>query len=241
MFSTVTTTASCLPARPRGVAALLCLSLAATPALAQTFSNCSNDGQPAPKWLVERFMSAECTGCWTSDTLPKPPRGAVVLDWVAPAPSGDDAPMSAVARRDAVERLAALPPAASTSPQSEHRSQRTGQHRVRVQHGPPVGDHVGASLAFRAQRGAQGPFTGWLALAEWLPAGTEGSPIPRVLMRNLLTEPIAAQPQNNWAQLWRPMNIPEGAQAARLGVVGWVTDARGRLVALAQAHCPAKP
>ena len=61
--------------------------------------------------------------------------------------------------------------------------------------------------------------------------------MPRVLVRNLLTEPIAAQPDKDWPQLWRPMNLPEGARPERLGVVGWVTDAHGRLVALAQAHC----
>jgi hypothetical protein len=33
------------------------------------------------------------------------------------------------------------------------------------------------------------------------------------------------------------MNIPEGADPARLRVVGWVEDAHGRIVAAAQSHC----
>ena len=215
--------------------------LAASPALAQTFGNCSNDGQAQPRTLVERFLPADCAACWTRNTLPKPPRGAVTLDWVVPAANGDEAAMSAVAQRDAFERLHALGDIAPVLREAQHRSARVGQHRLRVQHGPALDAYMGASLAFHAQRGAQGPFTGWLAIAEWLPAGTEGTPVPRVLVRNLLTEPIAARPDKNWAQLWRPMNLPEGAQAERLGVVGWVTDARGRLVALAQARCTPKP
>ena len=216
-------------------------SVAGKPVSAETFSNCSNDGQMTPRLLVERFMSADCADCWTDAPSLALPRGAIALDWVVPGAHGDEAAMSAVARRDAQDRLQALGLSVNALGHALHRSQRVGRHRLRVQHGPAVGDHAGASLAFHAQRGARGPFTGWLALAEWLPAGTEGSPVPRVLVRNLLTEPIAAQPANDWPQLWRPMNLPEGAQPARMGVVGWVTDERGRVVALAQAHCPAKP
>ena len=230
---------------PPGLAAaaaiLIALAQIAGPAQAQVTSSCSSDGQPQPRTLVERFLRADCVDCWTENVLPKPPRGAVTLDWVLPVESGDDAPMSAVARRDAQQRLDALP-----SPQfqggqlmqSLNRSERIGRHRLRVQHGPTVGDHVGASLRFHAQRGAKGPFTGWLAVVEWLPAGTEGSPIPRQLVRNLLVEPITPEPSRDWPyQLWRPMNLPEGTRPERLGVVGWVTDADGGMVALAQARC----
>jgi hypothetical protein len=34
------------------------------------------------------------------------------------------------------------------------------------------------------------------------------------------------------------MSIPEGANPKRLRVVGWVEDARGRVVATAQSRCP---
>jgi len=40
----------------------------------------------------------------------------------------------------------------------------------------------------------------------------------------------------------RPMSIPEGAKPARLRVVGWVEDARGRIRAIAQSRCrPPEP
>ena len=238
---------NCAPRLRLGAASTLALALtclvAPSAVLADPPSSCSSDGQRAQRWLVERFLSADCTDCWTRDTLPRAPQRAVTLDWVVPAESGDDAPMAAVARRDARQRLDALPRMdGGKLVQSGWRTERIGAHRLRVQHGLAVSGHVGTSLTFRAQRGAQGPLTGWLALVEWLPAGTEGSPVPRQLVRNLLTEPIAPQPTADWPyQLWRPMNIPEGASPERLGVVGWVTDAHGRMVGLAQAHCAAKP
>lgn len=213
--------------------------LLAGPVCADPPASCSNDGLAPPRVLVERFLRADCLSCWTGNHLAAPPPGAVILDWVLPAEAGDDAPMAAVARREGLERQEALrlnlPAGRPLEWQS--RSKRVGRGRLRVQHGPVVGDFVGASLTFHARDDARGPFTGWLALAEWLPKDTEGSPVARVLVRNLLTEPIGPRPEKNWAQLWRPMNIPEGARAERLGVVGWVTDARGGLVALAQAHC----
>ena len=228
-----------------GLAALSLGMLASGSAHAQAVANCSSDGRTAPRWLVERFMSADCTACWGETTLPRPPRGAATLDWVVPSPTGEDAPMAAVARPEALERLQALGHNGDDLREWEHRSaeaSRGHRPRLRVAHGLAVGDHIGASLAFHAPApSAQGPFTAWLALAEWLPAGAEGSPVARVLVRNVLTAPIDAQPAQKWPQLWRPMNVPEGAQPARLGVVGWVTDARGQVIALAQARCAAKP
>ena len=214
-------------------------SVAGKPVSAETFSNCSNDGQMAPRLLVERFMSADCADCWTDAPSLALPRGAIALDWVVPGAHGDEAAMSAVARRDAQDRLQALGLSVNALGHALHRSQRVGRHRLRVQHGPAVGDHAGASLAFHAQRGARGPFTGWLALVELLPAGTEGTPVPRALVRNLIAEPIAARPQGSLGQIWRPMNVPEGAAAERLEVIGWVSDARGRVLAAAQSACGA--
>lgn len=39
----------------------------------------------------------------------------------------------------------------------------------------------------------------------------------------------------------RPMSIPPGADAARLRVVGWVEDTRGRLRGIAQSRCAGSP
>ena len=108
---------------------------------------------------------------------------------------------------------------------------------MRVSRGPVIKGYVGGSLTFAARGPVKQPLTGWLALVELLPAGTEGSPVPRVLMRNLLSEPIAPRATEPMGQLWRPMNVPDGADPERLQLLGWVSDARGRVLAAAQSRC----
>jgi len=39
----------------------------------------------------------------------------------------------------------------------------------------------------------------------------------------------------------RPLNVPEGAQPARLRVIGWVEDARGRIRGIAASRCAPPP
>ncbi|WP_423460481.1 hypothetical protein [Ottowia sp. VDI28] len=173
---------------------------------------------------------------------PLPPHTAAVLDWVLPGQQGDDAPLSAVARREALQRLQFLGERVPDTQSSRSGKVQGGRHRVRVAHGLVLNDYVGASLRFTSRASLAEPLTGWLALVERLPAGTEGSPVPRVLVRNLLVEPIPARATGNMGQLWRPMNVPPGAQPDRLGVVGWVSDARGRVLAVAQSRCaPSAP
>lgn len=208
---------------------------------------CSSDGHRPARALLERFISADCADCWGAADSPPAPANALALDWVLPGALGDDAPLAAVARRDALDRIeiaglrlpgarkalsnqvqtviAPLPPTA----------------RLRVAHGVVLGGYVGASLHWRAPAGARGPFTGWLALVELLPAGTEGSPVARALVRNLHTQAIAARAPGPFGQIWRTLNVPEGAAPQRLEVLGWVSDARGRVLAAAQSVCPPAP
>ena len=231
-----------LPAdRPRLPALALCAALAAPGAVAQIAPLCHSDGLAAPHALLERFIDADCATCWTAAGSAAAAPRELALDWVLPGAQGDDAPLAAVARRDSLERQARLP--APPDARGALRSASLRQGRLRVAHGPALGGYVGASLAYQAGPAVRGPLTGWLALIERLPAGTEGSPVPRQLVRNLLSEPIAPQPPAGpiAAQLWRPLNIPEGARAERLRVAGWVTGARGRVLAAAESHCQAAP
>ncbi|MGB3068280.1 MAG: hypothetical protein WBC18_07020 [Ottowia sp.] len=223
------------------VCAAALLALSGSLAQAQSSPLCASDGQPAPRTLTERFINADCSDCWQGDT-PLPPHTAAVLDWVLPGQQGDDAPLSAVARREALQRLQFLGERVPDTQSSRSGKVQGGRHRVRVAHGLVLNDYVGASLRFTSRASLAEPLTGWLALVERLPAGTEGSPVPRVLVRNLLVEPIPARATGNMGQLWRPMNVPPGAQPDRLGVVGWVSDARGRVLAVAQSRCaPSAP
>ena len=205
-------------------------------AWAQAGALCTSDGQGAPRALLERFINADCEACWRAPT-PAPPTGTLVLDWVLPGSQGDDAPLAAVARRESLERLEFLRQPAPDKRWQLSKTVQGGRYHVRVSRGPVIKGYVGGSLTFAARGPVKQPLTGWLALVELLPAGTEGSPVPRVLMRNLLSEPIAPRATEPMGQLWRPMNVPDGADPERLQLLGWVSDARGRVLAAAQSRC----
>ena len=212
-------------------------------ALAQSF--CASDGQPQPTQLLERFINSDCENCWKDPATPKAASGQLALDWVTPGSKGDDAPMSAIATRDALARLESLNqqvPTASSALAQPVRGVKGAT--LRVAHGLPLADYVGASIGLKpvpaAARGQN--WTAWLALVETLPAGTEGSPVARNLVRNLLqatwnvrkqllkTEQIRFFDQ-------RSMSIATGVDASRLRVIGWVEDQQGQIVAAAASQC----
>jgi hypothetical protein len=226
--------------RSLAAAALLAAAVLAGPAAwAQSF--CSSDGQRQPTALLERFISADCEACWAR-AGPKPAPGELALDWIVPASKGADAPLSAAAIRDAGWRLDALRrPAPSTLDVVRHRVEapRPG---LRVSHGLAFNGYIGTSIALTAPQ--QGRWSSWLLLVETIPAGAEGTPIERNLVRNAL--------QSSWggagplskeelARLYesRPMAVADGARPSRLRVVGWMEDGRGRMRAIAQSQCAA--
>jgi hypothetical protein len=233
---------SALPLMASFMAALLALAPAGQ-AWAQSF--CASDGQPKPTQLLERFINANCDNCWADPATPKAGAGQLTLDWVLPGDKGDEAPLSAVAAREALDRLAALqlsPPAqtlASTLPVKGLKGAT-----LRVAHGLPLSGYLGASIELKpipaAAKGRQ--WTAWLALVETLPAGTEGSPVERNLVRNVLQtpwdgrKPLAKDAPRRFFDA-RSMSIAPGANPERMRVVGWVEDDKGRVLAAAQSHC----
>jgi hypothetical protein len=243
-------------------AASLCI---ASTAFAQP-SSCSSDGQKPPTALLERFISADCDTCWTANTLPVATQRELVLDWIVPSAKGDEAPLSSAAVQDASHRLQALKAAEEALKSNQQASVRhtrvpSSSLSLRVALGQVVSGYVGASLELRGINTAnlarmeavlgQEPRL-FLALIETLPAGTEGSKVPRNLVRNVL-EPrwnIAhelsktkqanqrANPMMGKAFVeFRPMQVPQGALNERLRVVGWLENARGQVVTIAQAVC----
>jgi hypothetical protein len=219
------------------------VALAAGQASAQSF--CASDGQPRPAQLLERFINANCESCWADPATPKAAAGQLALDWVLPGDKGEDAPLSAVAAREALDRLAALrqgPPAqtlASTRP-----VQGLKGATLRVAHGLPLSGYLGASIELKpiptAAKGRQ--WTAWLALVETLPAGTEGSPVERNLVRNVLQtpwdgrKPLAKGAPHRFFDA-RSMSIAQSANPERMRVLGWVEDDQGRVLAAAQSRC----
>lgn len=197
---------------------------------------CSSDGTPAPAALLERFVNADCEGCWTDVKVREPKPGEVVLDWIVPGSRGDDAPLSAAARDEALARLQALGRDVPAHSEDRHR-QRSGRPlALRVAHGLAFNGYVGASIELRGA--GPGPWQAWLLLVEAVPAGSERSPVQRNLVRNVLQVGWDARHGRQQRFESRAMNIPEGARPERLRVVGVVEDARGRIRGIAQSRCP---
>ena len=219
--------------------ALGTLLLCAATAQAQPAS-CSSDGQPRPLALVERFINADCEACWTDAKTAKPGPREVAIDWIVPGGKGDDAPLAAAATRDAQARLQALRRERPLQSDTVQGKLLAAARTLRVAHGLALNGYIGASIELKPA--GRGPWTAWLALVETLPPGTEGSPVERNLVRNLLqpawdgSNPLSKEEQKRLFES-RPMGIPEGAKADRLRVIGWVEDARGRIRAIAQSRC----
>lgn len=214
------------------LAALASASLAAQ-------SLCASDGQRAPLRLLERFTNADCADCWSNKATPPATAQTLAIDWLLPGSLGDDAPLSAAATRDALLRLQALQlPMPERSAQITTPVARPTGAQLRVAHGVALGGYIGASISAKALRKTlpgTGPWTAWLVLVESIPAGSDGSPVARNLVRNVLvTEwPAPDKPLRES----RPMGVPEGATPSRLRVLGWVQDASGRVLAATQSRC----
>ena len=207
---------------------------------ARAQSSCSSDGQPRPVALLERFVNADCETCWSDTSTVKPGRGELALDWIVPGSRGDDAPLSAAATRDGLARLEALGLATPAQSAFSRRKAQPQGRRIRVAHGLPFNSYIGASIELKPGRG--GPWKAWLLLVEAVPAGVEGTPVARNLVRNVVQpawdggHPPSKDEQRRLFES-RPMSIPEGAKAERLRVVGVVEDGRGRLVAASASRC----
>jgi hypothetical protein len=222
----------------RLVLATLAAGFGAGAAWAQ--ASCSSDGAPRPLALLERFISADCDACWRIAGTRKAGRGELALDWIVPGRRGDDAPLAAAATRDALARLKELGLAVPLTVTDARLSARSAHGKLRVARGPSFNGYMGASIELKP--GSGGPWHAWLLLVETLPAGTEGSPMARNLVRNALQpawdrqRPLSKQEQMRLFES-RPLGIPPGADPRRLQVVGWVQDAHGRIRAIAQSRC----
>jgi hypothetical protein len=212
-------------------------------AWAQSF--CASDGQPKPVQLLERFINADCASCWADPATPKAGANALAIDWVLPGSKGDDAPLSAVAARESLDRLTALRQSPPTQTLANTLAVSGLQDAtLRVAQGLPLSGYLGTSIELKpipaAAKGRQ--WTAWLALVETLPVGAENSPVERNLIRNVLQatwdarKPLSKGEQNRFFDA-RSMSIAEGANPERMRVVGWVEDEKGRIRAAAQSRC----
>lgn len=185
--------------------------------------------------MTERFIGADCATCWTKPLVA--PKDALVLDWIVPSTTGDDAALSAAANRDALARLDALALVLGKD-QLLHRStvKAPRTYVLRVAHGLAVNSYVGTSIELTKLPKHVKKLDSFLLLVEHIPQGTADNPVDRLLVRNMLQESwnLAAQPS---LLSRRPMSIPAGANPDNLRVVGWVQDAKGRVLAMVQSRC----
>ncbi len=214
------------------------------PGVAGAQAVCASDGQPRPVALMERFINADCEACWRDTSTRPAESGQLVLDWVLPGSKGDDAPLSAVASRDGLKRLQSLGrDVPQTASDDTHRVTGLSGSRLRVARGLALSAYVGASIELKplpaSANGQQ--WTAWLALVESLPKGTEGSPVARNLVRNLVQvdwngSMATAQAQKRFFES-RVMSVASGAKPERLSVIGWVQNSRGEVLVAAQSRC----
>ena len=239
----------------RTVPRLLVGLLALQGPLVSAQNACSSDGASAPRVLVERFLSADCTDCWQGTRLAPGP-SAAVLDWIVPTAAGDDAPLSAAARPEALLRLQALgrqPPATSAVNVSTAAARPPAGH-LRVSFGPAVSGYVGADVSYLGDLPSRehGPWTVSIALVEQVGAGTEGTAVERNLVRNLFqrtwdegnqllkNERTGLPRGTRWIER-RAMQLAPSTDPSRLAVIGWMEDRDGQVVATAVAQCLANP
>lgn len=245
-----TTAAALLPMRPP-LHSLTALALLATfggaPLLAQAQASCSSDGVAQPVALYERFINADCESCWAGPPAHAPGASALVLDWIVPGGLADDAPLSAAATRDALQRLQDLGRGVPSFSDTHTAEVQPLPGRLRVANGLAMNDYLGTGIAFQpAPRNLlpAGRYAYTLVLVERVPAGTAGTPVERYVVRNALQGnwnagiPLSKKEQSAWIDN-RSMRTPEGTDAERLFVAGWLQDAQGRIVAAAQSRCAA--
>lgn len=224
-----------------GLLGVTAMTLTATGVRAQPI--CTSEAAPPARHWQERFVPADCGDCWTAPDTAPTEAGAIVLDWVVPGTLGDDAPLSAVARRESVERLdtVGMPPPRRPTARSEALPQMP-PFRLRLAQGPVLNGYLGIGIQIgRTPRALDGARLA-IALVESLPAGTEGSPVARNLVRNVYYPAwkgrfqLSKTKQTAYSET-RTMNVPDGAQPDRLRLVAWVMDRQGRTVAAYQTQC----
>ena len=205
--------------------------------------------------LQERFFSADCADCWASDTGRRQakagpvPRG--VFDWIVPADAA--APLAAGALPESAERaeraeraaraapatLAGLPAGQATERHQAPRALPAGL-QLRARSGPAWQGYFGVQLSLRGPAGTRLPAgsTGWLALVEQVPAGSDGTLVDRALVRSLagpLT--LDALPAGQPLTHLRALRWPASAEPTRLQARAWIEGPDGTILAVAADQC----
>lgn len=197
---------------------------------------CTSDGVPQPAALLERFTSADCGDCWRDPATPDPAAGTLAIDWILPGRKGEEAPLSVAALDEAAERLQALGRPAPARADAVF-GRRSGEGvPLRVALGEAFNDYIGTSMEL--PRPGQEPWHASLLLVESLPAGAEGSPVARNLVRKVFRPDWdRAGVRQGGLEERRAMQLQEGTRPERLRLVAVLQDSRGRIRAISRTEC----
>lgn len=203
------------------------------------------DALPCPRAnaeVIERFISAECAACWSAPASTRVDANQWLLDWIVPSARGDEAPLSSAALAEARAR-------ARRALRHDVAVDRASVRRSAARSTPPLLLHVVSGPAWNGYFGVQvdgggrpmARATVWIALVEYVDAGTDGSAVPRELVRTVAGPyaPSELRDGQPW-QLLQAMRWPDTAKAARLQARAWIEDAGGRIVAMAGERCAAR-
>lgn len=192
--------------------------------------------------VLERFISAECSACWTDAPSAPARTDQWLLDWIVPSVRGDEAPLSPAAPQEAAERARrVLNTGANDARTVQHRSAARGTVAVRLTaaSGPAFNGYIGVQLDGRGRAPAGSSV--WIALVESVDAGTNGTPVPRRLVRTVAGpfQPRELQSGKPW-RILQAMRWPETAKPERLLARAWLEGADGGIVVMAGEHCKSR-
>ena len=220
------------------------LMSAALPAAAATRT--ATPACPRPQAAVaEAYFSADCVDCWSAPPGPAASANTWRFDWISPG--GDAAPLAAGALPEAAERAQRVGLAPATNP-APARLQAAGRPldglRLRVASGPAWQGYFGLQLSLTAAKPAAhltalpSGATAWLALVERVPAGSDGTPIARALVRSVAGPlPLdVLQPGKAMTHL-RALRWPASAEPTRLQARAWIEAPDGHLLAVVADSC----
>jgi hypothetical protein len=191
--------------------------------------------------VLERFIGADCESCWTDANVPRPGANEWLLDWIVPSAKGDEAALSPAAPIEAaarVRRALGTEPANGRTTAQRSAARENDSLRLRVSAGPAWSGYFAVQVngSGRAPTGS----TAWIALVESVGAGTDGTLVPRRLVRTVAGpfEPAELRSGKPWQRL-QAMRWPETAKAVRLHARAWIERRDGRIVAMAGERCGA--
>jgi hypothetical protein len=189
--------------------------------------------------VIERFISAECSACWSDASTRAAPQDEWLLDWIVPSARGDSAPLSPAAPDEAAGRARRV---LNTGTNDERTvllrtaARSASRARLSVTSGPAFHGYVGVQLDGRGRWPAGA--SAWVALVESVNAGTDGTPVPRQVVRTVAGPFQPAELRNGkpW-RLLQALRWPEVSSPERLRARAWLERADGRIVAMAGERC----